>query len=123
LQGKRHIINESRGDVKIHITIKNETDFIRKGLDIYYTKDISLKDALIGFSFELHHISGKKYTINNNTGKVITNDYKKMVKNMGIRRERQHPAPPMVGNLIISFKIKFPEELTKEQREAIESVF
>jgi DnaJ-class molecular chaperone len=116
-------MNDVKGDVKIHIVIKNETEFIRKGLDLYYTKNISLKDALIGFSFDLHHLSGKRYTINNNTGKVITTDYKKMVKNMGIKRERQHPAPPMVGNLIISFKIIFPEELTKEQREAIEKVF
>lgn len=122
LRGKGNIINDSRGDVKIHVTIKNNTEFVRKGLDLYYTKTISLKDALIGFTFDLHHISGKKYTINNN-GTVITGDYKKMVRNMGMKRERPHPASPMVGNLIISFKIDFPKELTKEQREAIEKVF
>ena len=29
---------------------------------------------------------------------------------MGMRRERPHPAPPIVGNLLIVFDIEFPQE-------------
>ena len=38
---------------------------------------------------------------------------------MGMRREKQHPAPPIVGNLLIVFDVEFPSELTKEQMETI----
>lgn len=123
LQSKGDVINETRGDVKIHLLINNNTNFIRDGIDLHYTKEITLKDALIGFAFDLNHLSGKKYTINNNTGKVITTGYTKIVQHLGIKRERPHPAPPMVGNLIISFKIKFPTELTDKQREVIKQHF
>tara|TARA_B110000046_G_scaffold185854_2_gene229882 strand:- start:14228 stop:15142 length:915 start_codon:yes stop_codon:yes gene_type:complete len=123
LQSKGDVINDVRGDVKIHLLIINNTGFIRDGIDLHYTKEITLRDALVGFAFDLHHLSGKKYTINNNTSKVITMGYTKTVQHLGIKRERPHPAPPMVGNLIISFKIKFPTELTDKQREVIKQYF
>ena len=123
LQDRGNVINDAKGDVKICLLIHNNTKFIRDGINLRYTKEITLKDALIGFTFDLHHLSGKKYTINNNTGKVITIGYTKIVKHLGIKRERQHPAPPMIGDLIISFKILFPTELTAQQRDAIKQHF
>ena len=57
--------------------------------------------------------------INNNNGKIITPQYTKIIRNMGMRRERQHPAPPMVGNLMIVFDVVFPTELTEEQMKTI----
>ena len=39
---------------------------------------------------------------------------------MGMKRERRHPASPIVGNLIIKFDIKFPETLTDEQKKIID---
>ena len=95
----------------------------REGLDLIYVKPVSVKEALIGFSFDLNHLSGKTYRINNKDGKVITDDYKKVVNFMGMKRERPHPASPVVGQLIIKFKIKFPETLTDEQKKAIEDSF
>ena len=38
---------------------------------------------------------------------------------MGMKRERPHPASPMVGDLIIKFEIEFPTELTSEQKKTI----
>jgi len=120
---KGNIIGDSKGDVKVQIMIKNNSKFLREGLDLTYVKPVSLKEALIGFSFDLKHLSGKTYRINNKDGKVITDDYKKVVNFMGMKRERPHPASPVVGQLIIKFKIKFPETLTDEQKKAIEDSF
>ena len=38
---------------------------------------------------------------------------------MGMRREKQHPAPPVVGNLLVVFDVEFPEKLTDEQIKTI----
>ena len=118
-RGKGNVIGEIKGDIKVHVEISNNTKFIRQGLDITYIKNVSLKEALIGFSFEIKHLSGKTYRINNTDGKVITDKYTKLVKYMGMKRERPHPASPMVGDLIIKFEIEFPTELTSEQKKTI----
>ena len=116
LQNKGNIINGNiSGDIKIFINVTNTTKFVRDGLNLIYKKKISLKEALVGFKFELKHLSGKTYCINNNNGKVITPQYTKVIRNMGMRREKQHPAPPVVGNLLVVFDVEFPEKLTDEQ--------
>ena len=108
--------NGTTGDIKIFIKITNHSQFKRQGLNLVYTKKISLKEALAGFAFDLKHLSGKIYTINNTNGKVIHPSYVKVVPNMGMRRKRPHPASPIVGDLIIGFDIKFPTHLSEEQR-------
>lgn len=120
LRNKGNIINENNsGDIKIFINVTNTSDFVRDGLNLIYKKKISLKEALVGFKFDIKHVSGKTYSINNNNGKIITPQYTKIIRNMGMRRERQHPAPPMVGNLMIVFDVVFPTELTEEQMKTI----
>jgi DnaJ family protein B protein 4 len=103
------------GDIKLFIKINNTTQFVRDGLDLLLTKEITLKEALIGFHFDFKHLSGKTYTINNKPGKVVTPDFVKEVSNMGIKRARPHPASPLVGNLLICFNIKYPTTITEEQ--------
>ena len=67
LLGEKGNINSEqiKGDVKIIIKIMNDSIFQRKGLDLYYVKKLSLKDALCGFSFDIEHISQKKLSFNN----------------------------------------------------------
>jgi len=113
---KGNIINDNlKGDIKVYVKIKNTSKFIRKGLDLVYKKTISLKEALTGFKFDLKHLSGKTYVINNQDGRIIKPQFHKIIPHMGMRRERRHPAPPLAGNLIITFGIKFPVSLTDEQ--------
>jgi DnaJ-class molecular chaperone len=99
-----------KGDVKIFIKVENDSDFHRHALDLVFEKQISLKESLCGFSFELKYINGKNYTINNQAGNIIVPDYKKLIPGMGLSREGHN-----VGNLIIHFKVQFPEKLTEEQ--------
>ena len=78
LKEKGNIIDEkNKGDVKIFVNIENNTEFKRKGLDLIYKKNITLKEALIGFSFNIRHLSGKTYNINNTNGELININYKK----------------------------------------------
>ena len=36
-----------------------------------------------------------------------------------MRRERNHPAPPIMGNLLIVFEVEFPQSLSDEQIKTI----
>lgn len=110
LRDKGNIINENqKGDVKVFIKINNDTNFKRSGLDLILEKNITLKESLCGFSFEIKYINGKSYTLNNNKGNIIPPDYKKVYPNMGLTRENHK------GNMIIHFHVEFPETLTPEQ--------
>ncbi len=123
LENKGNVISDRiKGDVKVFINVKNNTEFTRDGLDLLYNKKITLKESLVGFSFDIKHLSGKTYTINNTNGKIITQNYTKTIQHMGMKRERPHPASPMVGNLIIAFDVKFPTTLTDKQREEIAKI-
>ena len=114
LKDQGNVINETcKGDVKIFININNDSCFVRRGLDLIMEKEISLKEALCGFSFDVKYINGKSYTINNAAGNIIPPEYQKVIPGMGLTRE-QH-----TGSLIIHFHLKFPNTLTKE---AIESL-
>uniref|UniRef100_A0A6C0EN62 J domain-containing protein n=1 Tax=viral metagenome TaxID=1070528 RepID=A0A6C0EN62_9ZZZZ len=116
LRNRGNMISDTNiGDIKLFIKVINNTEFVRDGLDILLTKNITLKEALIGFQFDFKHLSGKTYTINNKPGKVVTPDFVKEVANMGMKRTRAHPASPLVGNLLICFNIKYPETITEEQ--------
>jgi len=117
LREKGNILNEDiKGDLKIFIKIENTTLFERKGLDLLINKTISLKDALCGFSFELKYINGKVYTLNNNSGSIIPPEYVKVIPNMGLTREGH------TGNLLIHFRIEFPEKLSEEKIKALREI-
>jgi len=117
IRDKGNVLNEQfKGDVKIIVKITNNTEFKRSGLDLILEKEISLKDALCGFSFELKYINGKSYTLNNNSGNIIGPEYKKIIQGMGLKRENH------VGSLIIHFHVKFPEKLTEDQITEIKKI-
>ena len=106
LRDKGNIINEqNKGDIKLFIKVENTTDFKRNGLDLIFEKQVTLKEALCGFAFELKHINGKSYTINNNPGSIVTPAYFKNIPNMGLTRDGHS------GNLVITFDVVFPETL------------
>jgi DnaJ family protein A protein 2 len=110
MKEKGNIINDfNKGDIKIHVKINNKSEFKRSGLDLIMEKKICLKDALCGFSFEIKHINGKSYTLNNTSGNIILPGYKKIIPKMGLERDDHF------GNMIVIFNVEFPEKLNKEQ--------
>lgn len=104
-----------RGDVKITIQIDNESQFQRQGLDLIYTKTLTLKEALCGFSFELLHFDSKKLQCNNNNRiTMVKPDTRKVIPKLGMKRGDNR------GNLIIAFKVEFPDKLKQQQIEQLQ---
>lgn len=108
--------NDNKGDIKIYIKVENNTMFERSGVDLLTNKTISLKEALCGFTFDLKYINGKIYTLNNNSGNIIVPNYKKVIPNMGLTRDGH------TGNLIITFTIEFPAQLTEEKMKLLKDI-
>lgn len=102
----------THSNVKIIIVLKPHDLFERNGLDIIYIKTISLKEALLGFSFVLNHINNKNYNIT--CTEIIHFNYEKIKTNMGFVRDN------FVGNLIIKFNIIFPSSLSLDVKKQLE---
>lgn len=110
-RNKGNCLNQTYSDVKINVQIIKHGCFTRDGLDLIYTKTITLKQALCGVMFQIEHVSGKKYNIQGDT--VITPQFKKVIRGLGLPRGGHY------GNLIIKFNIEFPETLSPEKMEQI----
>jgi DnaJ-class molecular chaperone len=109
---------ELKGDVKFIIKINSAgCAFERQGLDLLYKREVSLKEALTGFSIEFAHISGKTINLNNQTNNsIVRPNFRKTIPGLGMVREGN------TGNLIIEFSVAFPESLTDEQIQKLREV-
>ena len=118
LREQGHEINEDiKGDIKLTFEIKKNPIFKRHGMDLIYNKQLTLKESLCGFSFEIAHLNGKVLNMNNlANNNIIKPNYKKVVPNLGMIKNGQ------TGNLIIEMSIEFPDSLTKEQIDTLRDV-
>ena len=117
LKDKGNVVSErNKSDVILTIRVVNDTSFKRSGLNLVLNKPISLKESLCGFCFDLEHINGKKFKINNDRGTIIPPNYTKVINSMGMVRDNH------VGNLIINFTIDYPIKLTDEQIEQLSKI-
>ena len=117
IREKGNVLDDfNKGDVKIFINIINDTCFQREGMDLIFNKDISLKDALCGFTFEIDYLDDRIFKIDNHNGNVISSNYKKTIKNLGMTRDK------VKGNLIICFNVLFPKKLSKDIIEKLENI-
>ena len=104
----------SYSNIKVIISLLKHEVFERNGLDIIFVKTITLKEALLGFSFNLTHINNKNFKIK--CFEIINFNYEKVFPNMGFVRDT------FVGNLIIKFNITFPLTISQESKQLLEKV-
>jgi len=117
LSGKGNATPEHKGDIKVCIHVRNDTIFKRIGLDLIYKTTITLKEALCGFQIDFAHLNGKNLRLNNlDNPTVIKPGHKNVFKTMGMAREGKK------GSLILELDVAFPENLTDEQRNAMQDI-
>lgn len=105
-----------KSDIEVKIKINNNTDFERNGIDLIYKKNITLKESLCGFSFNLKYLDGREFKINNEPGNIIPPNFRKTINKLGMKRDDD------IGDLIIIFEIIYPKSLTSEQLKQLESI-
>jgi len=101
--------NGTRGDVKVTFTVEEHPIFKRNGLDIVLEKNITLKEALCGFVFDIAHLNGKKFSFNSSSGNIIRDGLVKTIPRLGLKRGNE------CGNLNVVFRVAYPEKLSDEQ--------
>jgi hypothetical protein len=98
-----------RGDVKVTFIVEEHALFKRNGLDILVEKNITLKEGLCGFVFDIEHINGKKFSFNSSSGNIIRDGLIKTIPRLGLQRGNEY------GNLNVVFRVTYPDNLNEEQ--------
>ena len=98
-----------RGDVKVTFIVEEHPIFKRNGLDVLVEKNITLKEALCGFIFDIEHVSGKKFSFNSSSGNIIRDGLIKTIPRLGLQRGNEK------GNLNVIFRVTYPDKLSEEQ--------
>jgi DnaJ family protein A protein 2 len=104
------------GDVVFVVEQAPHETFQRKGADLVMEKNISLKEALCGFSFAQKHPDGRVLVIKSEPGEIIKPNSFKMISDGGMP---QHKRPFSKGRLFILFRVDFPDKLTAPQVTAL----
>jgi len=106
------------GDLVVIIKEKKHDIFKRKGGDLFMEKEITLLSALTGLDFILTHLDGRNVRILGEKNHIINNDQLYTVHNLGMpfhKKSYEH------GNLIIQFKVIFPDHLDSKSIELLKS--
>merc|ERR1712241_1180807 len=109
------------GDVNIIIQEKEHPFFKRKGADLLITQEVSLNQALCGFSLRLEHLDGREIILKTKPGQIIESEitdpisgksmpYTMMVPNEGMPSKGN---PFVKGSLYVAFHINFPKYLVR----------
>ena len=106
------------GDVIVIIKEKKHKQFKRKGADLFMEKEITLIEALTGLDFVLTHLDGRKVRIQNKPGEVIKPESVFTCENLGMPC---HKRTYQNGNLFITFKIKFPNNVDNKSADLLRS--
>jgi len=107
-----------RNDIQFVIQTVKHPFFERDGDDVIYRATISLKKALCGGVLEFEHLDGttKKLPLRG----ITTHNTKRILQNEGmpISKSRRNER----GNLVIVFNVEFPEELSDEHKNVLQSL-
>jgi curved DNA-binding protein len=115
-KGAKGSSEDNRGDLFVRIKVKNHSDFIRKGDDLYYTQSVDLYTAVLGGEVLVNTLSGQvkiKIAEGTQNGKSI----RLKGKGMPIYDKKD-----VFGNFYLGIKVQIPDKLTDKQRELFEQL-
>lgn len=107
------------GDIVIVLQQKEHDTFKRKGADLLVEIELSLSEALCGFTRLITHLDGRVLKIEQTPGDVIEHDSIRCIKEEGMP---QHGNPYNKGNLFVHFIVKFPKKIPENAVAAIKKV-
>ena len=115
VKDKGHIYNDIKGDLKIYIQVKPHPNYERKGLTIIQKQSISFKESICGFERIIKHIDGTNMRLVSSRGNILQNGDEHHIKGKGFTRDSN------TGDLIIVFKV-IPKILTEEELKLFDNI-
>jgi DnaJ homolog subfamily B member 4 len=104
-------------DLVFIVEEREHPKFKRDGNDLVYTHKISLVEALTGCTVQLTTLDGRNLTVP--VKSIVSPAYEEVVQGEGMPITRE---PSKKGNLRIKFQIKFPTNLTADQKAGIQQL-
>uniref|UniRef100_A0A7S3BC33 Uncharacterized protein n=1 Tax=Prasinoderma singulare TaxID=676789 RepID=A0A7S3BC33_9VIRI len=103
------------GDIVFVVQQKEHKTFTRKGSDLVVEKEVSLVEALTGYTGTLTHLDKRVLAIKTQPGEVIRPNEVKKINDEGMPT---HGRPFDKGALYVKFKVVFPEDGAISEKEA-----
>lgn len=117
VKGRGNVNAWAQSDIRVIVSVINDTAFQRRGLDLLFVKHITLREALCGVSFEIRPPNGRALGIST-VGHVVNPAFEKRVTGFGVSRIGPEGGTE-TGDLLLTFAIQFPATLTAADVEAI----
>eukprot|EP00047_Mylnosiga_fluctuans_P001434 m.220320 g.220320 ORF g.220320 m.220320 type:complete len:407 (-) comp10353_c0_seq1:68-1288(-) len=109
------------GDIIVVLDEKDHPTFKRNGMDLIMEQEITLVEALCGFTRVIKHLDDRQIQISVKPGQVVKDGDIRTVAGEGMPKYKD---PFSKGRLIIKFKVNFPADnfATPEQLTALEAI-
>jgi len=107
------------GDIIFVVTEKPHNRFKRSGNDLIYKHQITLKQALLGFTMEIETLDNKKLRIP--ISKISSSDYVHKIPQEGMPISKGNSSSK--GYLLVEFVVTFPPRLHDQQKRFINDSF
>ena len=103
------------GDINFIVQEKEHELFKRKGADLLAVKEVSLNQALCGFTWKIKHLDGRVLVIKSLPGEIIkpemnTKEALPFVKVLPDEGMPSKGNPFVRGNMYVMFRVKFPND-------------
>ncbi len=109
---------QSPGDLVFVVRVPPHPTLTRRGDHLHAELDISLKDALVGFTTDIPHLAGRVVPVTA-TGVTSPGDVV-VVKGEGLPNRR---FADFRGDLHVHITVKFPEELSNDEKQIIKQLW
>ena len=106
-------------DIVFTLEEKPHPTFTRRGDDLVVEVELTLVEALSGFSKTVKTLDGKTLPISASSSRVIQPGQEERFPGEGMPISKK---PGQKGDLVVKFVVKFPASLTAEQREGLKKV-
>ncbi|SDF41626.1 DnaJ C-terminal domain-containing protein [Cellulophaga baltica] len=108
--------NGPAGNLFIKFMVQNNTEFTREGANLYKTIEVPLTKAILGGDITIDTLTGKvKLKVKPET----QNGTKVKLSGKGLPKYKKEN---QFGDLYITYQVKIPTNLTKEQKELFEAL-
>jgi len=109
------------GDIIIVLAERKHDVFKRNGNDLYMEMNLSLVEALCGFSLTIKHLDGRTLLVKSSPGEIIQHGEIRSIAGEGMPTYK-HPFDK--GSLFIQFIVELPhtKSLTSKQIEELEKI-
>ena len=105
------------GDLVFVLVQQEHAQFQRKATDLLFEKEITLAEALCGFTYTIDHLDGRQLVVSSpGGGEIVRPDDWVCVPDEGMPL---HGRPFEKGNLYIHYQVKFPAALGADERAAL----